>query len=261
MIAAADSSTALMATRASSAVTMPRSASVSAAPAASAAASAACSARATAAATSPAASPASMTSRACCSVDGGDAVDGVGDLLAGALGLDRGGGDLAARSWEISSAVDWIVSTSVATWPMPVRRIAAAPSAAPLLDGQVAALQRVGQRGELGALDGVVDAQLRGGERLGLQRARQDDQHGGLEDDEDRVQQHHAEAEVAGGHDVDAGAGVLQDHEAEVVDRDRRRRRSRSRASRGRRAGTPATPKKWKCISIRPCDWLTNSAE
>ena len=32
--------------------------------------------------------------------------------------------------WLISTAADWIVSTSVATWPMPLRRIAAGAVAA-----------------------------------------------------------------------------------------------------------------------------------
>ena len=70
-----------------------------------------------------------MTRRACCSVT-------VATMFtAPAISSDER--SESTDAWEtspdvaeISRAVDWIVSTSVATWPMPVRSSAVAPSPA-----------------------------------------------------------------------------------------------------------------------------------
>ena len=215
MIAAADSSTALMAVRASSAVLMPRSASAEAAAAASAAAAAASRARSTAEAASPAASPASNTSRACCSVT--VATMFTAPAISSEERSESPTPGRPRRRWrEISSAVDWIVSTSVATWPMPVRSTRGAV-AGTARDRQVAPLQRRRQRGELRALGGLVHPRLGGGERLGRHRARQDHQHGALEDDERRVQDDHPQRQVIVRHDARRARRVLQQHEAQVV--------------------------------------------
>ena len=84
--------------------------------------------------------------------------------------------DTSREVWEISSAVDWIVSTSVATWPMPVRRIAAGPSASPAATLRSRRSSASARADELRALDGVVGAQLGHGQRLALHRAGEDDQ-------------------------------------------------------------------------------------
>ena len=222
VMAAADSSTAVMAVRASSAVSMPRSASASAASAASAAASAACSARSTAAATSPAASPASITSRDCCSVtdatlptasaislaERSESAEAAVTSLRGLRDVDGGGLDRLDERGDVPDAAAQDGRGAVAGLAG---------------DAQVAALERLGQPRQLSALGGVLDAQRGGRQRLGLQRAREDDQHDRLEDHEDGVQQHHAETRGARGHHPDGRARVLEHHEPEVVQRDEAR--------------------------------------
>ena len=98
--------------------------------------------------------------------------------------------------WEISTAVDWIVSTSVATWPMPARRIAVAPSPSSLTTLR-SRRSSASASAESWARSAASVARMRAIVCVSsaIERARITSI-ARLEDDEDGVQDDHAQAEV-----------------------------------------------------------------